>query len=173
MKRIIIGIFVGCMGMIAMGQIAKYGETTQKGFYDSYISKDGTTYKIGDKLKFGNPQGAHKTFTYIQFGNVLSGFQAMDANRSGMECTINEFYVNGKNFGYQITFRMKIEGMAALTFLVQFENALESGEIIGFGMTSDQALKELKKYKEMYDLELITKDEYDSKKEELSKYIKN
>ena len=35
-----------------------------------------------------------------------------------------------------------------------------------------QALEELKKYKEMYDLELITKEVYEAKKEELSKLIK-
>jgi len=35
-----------------------------------------------------------------------------------------------------------------------------------------QALEELKKYKDMLDLELITKEEYEAKKEELSKFIK-
>jgi hypothetical protein len=39
-------------------------------------------------------------------------------------------------------------------------------------MTSDEALAELKKWKDKYDLELITKEEYDKKKSELAKLIK-
>ena len=39
-------------------------------------------------------------------------------------------------------------------------------------MTSDEAIAELKKYKDKLYLELITQDEYNAKKAELAKYIK-
>ena len=38
-------------------------------------------------------------------------------------------------------------------------------------MTSEKALEELKAWKSKLDLELITQDEYNAKKQELSKYI--
>jgi len=39
-------------------------------------------------------------------------------------------------------------------------------------ISSDEAISELKKYKDKLDLQLITQEEYDKKKLELSKYIK-
>lgn len=51
--------------------------------------------------------------------------------------------------------------------LLSYYNSLQNAEI-----TSDEAISELKKYKDKLDLELITQEEYDAKKLELSKYIK-
>ena len=55
---------------------------------------------------------------------------------------------------------------------VDFENAILNGEIKSFGMTSDEALAELKKAKDKMDLGLISKEEYETKKSELVKFIK-
>ena len=171
-KTLTLITLMGLLSFSLSAQVAKYGETTQRGFYDSYIAKDGTHYKSGDKLKLGSPQSGHKTFTHIQFGNDLGGYTPLDANKSGIELYIDKFYVNGKNFGYKISFWMRVEGVNVVKYLVLAEDALESGELIGFGMTSDQALQELKKWKDKFDLELITKEEYEAKKQELSKFIK-
>lgn len=54
-------------------------------------------------------------------------------------------------------------------FILMFEN-LKPHRVDGF--TSDEALSELKRFKEKLDLQLITQDEYDKKKAELMKYIK-
>lgn len=54
-------------------------------------------------------------------------------------------------------------------FILMFEN-LNDPKIDGF--TNDEALAELKRFKEKLDLQLITQEEYDKKKEELIKYIK-
>ena len=55
---------------------------------------------------------------------------------------------------------------------LNFKNALSTGEVKGFGKTSDEALSELKKAKDKLDLGLITQEEFDRLKQELSKYIK-
>jgi len=172
MKKTFLFIIVTALLIPLSAQVAKYGETTQKGFYDSYIAKDGTHYKAGDVLKFGNPKGGNTTFTYIQYGNDLGGYTPANADKSGIEVYIDKFYVNGKMFGFKMSFWMRVEGVNVVKYLVLVEDALESGELIGFGMTSDQALQELKKWKDKFDLELITKEEYETKKQELSKYIK-
>ena len=52
------------------------------------------------------------------------------------------------------------------------EDAIANGELKSFGMTSDEALTELKKCKDKLDLGLMTQEEYNKKKTELSKLIK-
>ena len=170
MKKIV--FILAFFPMFVFGQVAKYGETKEKGFYEFYIAKDGINYKIGDKLKLGIPQGGNKTFTYIQYGNDLGGYYPLAADRSGIDLVIDRFYLSDKHFGFKMSFWMRVEGIKVVKYIVLFEDAIESGEIIGYGMTSDQAIQELKKWKDKLDLELITKDEYDEKKKELSKYIK-
>jgi hypothetical protein len=76
-----------------------------------------------------------------------------------------------KRIGYSVILRTKgLTGL--LNYTIQFENALAVGEIKGFGKTSDEALTELKRAKDKLDLGLISKEEFDKLKEELSKYIK-
>ena len=79
--------------------------------------------------------------------------------------------VGNKRAGYSVSFRTK--GIIGLSnYTIQFENALSTGEVKGFGMTSDDALAELKKAKDKLDLGLITQEKYDEIKAELVKYIK-
>jgi len=158
------------MGFEAIAQTAKYGENG-RGDYDEYISKDGSVYKVGEKLKIGTPQGLNKTFTFILEGDgILVAPTSCPAARGGMEYEIKSFRAGNKAQGYKIWSKMKCNALA-LPLIVDFENALQSGELIGYGYTRDQALQELKKFKDMYDLELISKEDYDKKKEELQKYI--
>jgi len=49
---------------------------------------------------------------------------------------------------------------------------LSTGEVKGFGFSSDDALAQLKKGKDKLDLGLITQEEFDKLKAELTKYIK-
>jgi hypothetical protein len=79
--------------------------------------------------------------------------------------------VGSKRTGYSVTFRTK--GATSISnYTIQFENALSTGEVKGFGKTSDEALSELKKAKDKLDLGLINQEEFDRLKSELSKYIK-
>ena len=55
---------------------------------------------------------------------------------------------------------------------IKFEIALSSGEVKGFGLSSDDALAQLKKAKDKLDLGLITQEEFEKLKAELAKYIK-
>jgi predicted Zn-dependent peptidase len=96
----------------------------------------------------------------------------LTASSSGQETEIKKIWVVGnKRAGYSVSFRTKgITGLSNYT--IQFENALSTGEVKGYGKTSDEALTELKKAKDKLDLGLITQEEFDKAKVELSKYIK-
>jgi hypothetical protein len=146
--------------------------SASRGEFTSYIASDGAVYKIGDRIKIGVPS-SNKTFAYITEGDgLLLPITNLTASSSGQETEIKKIWVVGnKRAGYSVSFRTKgITGLSNYT--IQFENALSTGEVKGYGKTSDEALTELKKAKDKLDLGLITQEEFDKAKVELSKYIK-
>lgn len=146
--------------------------TAQRGEFTSYVGSDGAVYKIGDRIKIGVPS-SNKTFAFITQGDgLLMPITNLTASFSGTETEIKKIFVGGnKRMGYSVSFRTK--GVTGLSnYTIQFENALSTGEVKGFGLTSDDALEQLKKGKDKLDLGLITQEEYDNLKAELSKYIK-
>jgi hypothetical protein len=146
--------------------------TASRGEFTSYVASDGAVYKIGDRIKIGVPS-SNKTFAFITEGDgFLLPITNLTAASSGQETEIKRIWVVGnKRAGYSVSFRTK--GITALSnYSVQFENALSTGEVKGFGMTSDEALSALKKAKDKLDLGLINQEEYDKIKADLVKYIK-
>ena len=146
--------------------------TASKGEFTSYLASDGAVYKIGDRITIGVPS-SNKTFAYITQGDgFLLPITNLTAASSGQETEIKKVFVVGnKRAGYSVSFRTK--GISGLSnYSVQFENALSTGEVKGFGKTSDEALTELKKAKDKLDLGLITQEEFEFLKVELRKYIK-
>jgi hypothetical protein len=146
--------------------------TAKTGYYTSYVASDGAVYKIGDTVTIGFPS-SNKTFAFIQEGDgILIPITNLYASASGQRTVIKKITVGGtKRTGKVVGFRTA--GMTGLSnYFIQFENALATGEVKGFGMTSDDALAELKKNKDKLDLGLITQQEYDKLKADLVKYIK-
>jgi hypothetical protein len=146
--------------------------TAQKGEYTSYVGSDGAVYKVGDRLKIGVPS-SNKSFAFISQGDgLILPITNLTASSSGTETEIKRVYVVGtKRSGYSVILRTK--GFTGLSnYSIQFENALSTGEVKGFGLSSDDALAQLKKAKDKLDLGLITQEDFDKLKAELSKYIK-
>lgn len=147
-------------------------EKRPKGDFTSYESKDGSVYKVGDKITIGVPS-SNKTFAFITEGDgVLLPITQLLASASGQQVEIKRIDVGGtKRTGFYASLRCK--GLTGLSnYSVQLENAISVGEVKSFGMTSDEALAELKKAKDKLDLEIITQEEYDEIKADLMKYIK-
>lgn len=156
------------------GQEIKFADlaTASRGEFTSYVGSDGAVYKIGDRVKIGVPSSS-KTFAFITQGDgLLLPVTNLTASFSGTETEIKRIFVVGnKRSGYSISFRTK--GTIALSnYTLQFENALSTGEVKGFGLSSDDALSQIKKGKDKLDLGLITQEEYDKLKADLTKYIK-
>jgi hypothetical protein len=148
--------------------------TSTKGEYTSYISSNGAVYKVGDKIKIGKPNGTNfagnSHFVFITQGVYPVTY--LPSTASGQEVEIINIYVTGnKRTGYSVNFKTKGHSLVS-NYTIYIENALEKGEVIGFGKTSDEALAELKKAKDKLDLGLINQDEYDKIKSELVQYIK-
>jgi hypothetical protein len=146
--------------------------TAERGEFTSYVGSDGAIYKIGDRIKIGVPS-SNKTFAFITRGDgILMPLEPLPAASSGTETEIKRISVFGnKRSGYSVSMRTK-GFIGTLNYTIQFENALSTGEIKGTGMTSDEALEKLKKTKDKLDLGLITQEEYDKIKTELTPFIK-
>ena len=148
------------------------------GDFASYLSKDGVLYKVGDTLTLGFPS-SNKSFAFIVVdeGHFFklwnnTGLTYADVSSSQSLTVIKNIKIAGsKKGGYYVTFRC-YGATGTLRFQVQFENAIQVGEIKRAGMTSDEALTELKRWKDKLDLGLITQAEFDQKKKELAKLIK-
>lgn len=157
---------------------------------------DGSVLGIGDKMKFGVPSGTNQSaaqqtgllssstirtnnFTYIMLGRmgaaIMAGVTYLPESFKGREAQIENIKM----------FRSKKSDRPSAAIII-FQNpgmditvldlkfALEYGELINpkAGMTSDQALAELKRAKDKLDLGLITQQHFDSLRTVLSKLIK-
>lgn len=174
-KIILMTVIMCLFGFISFGQemsFADLGKITKRGELTSYIASDGGVYNIGDKVKIGVPS-SNKTFAFITEGDgLVIPITNLLANSSGQETEIKKIFIVGnKRIGYSVSLRTK--GSTGLSnYTIQVENSLSTGEIRGFGITSDEALSELKKAKDKLDLGLITQEEFDTLKKELAKFIK-
>lgn len=158
--------------------------------------EDGSVLGIGDKMKFGNPSGTNQSnsttsglfsssttrqnnYTYIMLGRMgaamMGGITYLPETFKGREAEIENIKLykskkEGKPHGASIIFNNP--GMDISVLDLAF--ALQYGEVINpkAGMTSEQALAELKKAKDKLDLGLITQQQFDSLKVVLSKIIK-
>ncbi len=171
---LIVCILFSIIGVNVFSQEIKFADlaTAERGEFTSYVGSDGAIYKIGDRVKIGVPS-SNKTFAFITQGDgLLLPITNLNAASSGTETEIKRIFVVGnKRSGYSVAFRSKgITGLANYT--IQFENALSTGEVKGFGFSSDEALEKLKKAKDKLDLGLITQEEYDKIKTELTPFIK-
>ena len=174
MKKIVVVAMSTLFYLSANAQEIKFTDlaTAERGEYTSYVGSDGGIYKIGDRIKIG-VHSSNKTFAFIWMGDgILTPLQPLPAAQSGTETEIKKIFISGnKRTGYSVSMRTKgVIGL--LNYTIQFENAMSTGEIKGTGITSDEALAELKKAKDKLDLGLITQEEYEKKKAELTPFIK-
>lgn len=156
--------------LISYVQIQK-SEKRIKGTFTSYETKEGVIYNVGDTLKIGTPS-TNKTFAYITMIDIMGTMSPVKSSVSNTNAVIRKIRVGGtKRMGWFISLQTQSH-VGIANYFISLENAILYGEVNTGIMTSDEALIELKKWKDKYDLELITEEEYNKKKEELSQLIK-
>jgi hypothetical protein len=149
---------------------------------------EGKVYKIGDKFKLGIPQkilGAIENTHFLGIFNINAisttlfstteisqMFRMPGQGFSGAECTITKIGVR-KEVGIAIPF-IVLSCLGLEISTISITNSLFTKELIdpNAPISSEEAISKLKGLKEKLDLELISKQEYDSQKNELSKFIK-
>lgn len=100
------------------------------GPFKSYVSKDGTIFKVGDKVKIGTPAPGY-TFAYIWVGEgIIMQEELLGPSGSNTEVKIKRIIIGGsKKSGYKALFRTT--GMAGMVrgYVIIVEKAIEHGEI--------------------------------------------
>ena len=166
---------------------------------NTIIFQDGSIIQIGSELIFGNPSNPMNVnyniyngikiadteidYTYLMFGKY-SFMNAMADSYFGSGYSKTEIIVDRMRV-YRRKKTIKIiadftnkDGtnisIGKYGSILNLEETLSNGEIINPNapMTRDEAIAKLKESKELFDLELMTQEEYDKIKEELSPIIK-
>ena len=167
MKKLLLVLLL--VPLVSFGQAFKFGEVQKKNSKgNTYISKSGKTLKIGDKLTIGKPIDDSKdTFSYI----TQAGVQVVRSLEN------NEIEVFRFQTFKQAAFSGKVyvafKGYGLIPVLIDYESALESGEIISKGepLSKEKAIAKLKELKELLELEVITQEDYDKEKAKLTPII--
>lgn len=177
-----------CFAGLSWGQdkiIANHNEVItgeKKGNIEVYISKNSGEYKVGDTISIGMCE--NDKFIFVM-QNTLSDTLSLSNPEncikiynkslpltyvaSDKKVVIKSLVIFGKTVKCITT---NPEGFFLSLYIKDLEAAINNKEIKAKFLSSEDALAELKKAKDKLDLGLITQEEYDAKKEELSKYIK-
>ena len=155
-------------------------KTISKGMFeniecDVYVGKDGHSYKVKDTLKFGRPS-SNKTFAFIvsraQMMSAGAPAKDVDVSISGRNTIIKKIYVNGtKRTGFKMHMIGKAECLICDPYEIDFEEAIATGEIQSKGMTREQAIAKLKEAKDLVDLGMMSKEDFEKLKAELTPLI--
>ena len=178
MKKLLTILLISISTTIVAQKTITYEEmkTITKGAFenitcDIYVAKDGHQYKVGDTIKIGRPS-SNKTFAYITEGNVLVEPKPLTVTSSGENSIIKKIAVGGlKRSGFKIMIVGK--GICSLCpqYYIDFEEAIATGEIQSFGMTREQAIAKLKEAKDLVDLGMMSKEDFEKLKLELTPII--
>jgi hypothetical protein len=170
-KLFLLSFFVSLFSMSAFCQAtATYNEVItkqKKGVIDKYTLESGEIFSTGDTITLGNAF-RNSTYEYIVQYAVIAAFPLTNVASNG-KVIIKKMYIQAKTVIVRTT---APQGLVYGLSIVNFESAVANGEIKSKIFTSDQALAELKKWKDKFDLGLISEDLYQQKKAELSKIIR-
>jgi hypothetical protein len=183
MKRTLIGLLLLISSSAIAQKTITYEElkTISKGTFESidcdiYLAKDGFSYKVGDTLKIGRPS-SNKTFAYITVGSNFGTLsnnppELLGAKSSGENTIIRKIFVSGtKKAGYKMFIIGKGACSICASNTIDFEEAIATGEIRSKGLTREQAIAKLKEAKDLVDLGMMSKEDFEKLKVELTPLV--
>ncbi len=151
-------------------QTASYDEVVskkKKGNISICFAKNSEKFSVGDTLTLGSAF-RNEQFDYIE-QNAGIALYPLPNTASGSVVVIKKISARSKTVIVSTT---RPQGFVYALRVTNLEGALTNGEVKSNVLSSDEALEELKKWKDKLDLELITAEEYEAKKTELAGYIK-
>jgi hypothetical protein len=148
----------------------KASENPKKVKLDAYQAENGQVFKIGDKIPIGNPSMRNDQYLSV-VRNDLGTLKRISVDMKGFEAEIKKFRIYGtKRTGYNVVAVTKTpDGLSNLW--IEIEPAIKNGEIGTTGLNRDEAIAKLKERKDLLDLDMITKEEYEKIKKELTPII--
>jgi hypothetical protein len=178
MKKLLTILLISISSTIVAQKTITYEEmkTITKGAFEQidcevYVAKDGHSYKIGDTLKIGRPS-TNKTFAYINESSGFTELKPASVSISNNNSVLKRIYVGGtKRTGFHMMVIGKGSCALCPQYYIDFEEAIATGEIQSFGMTREQAIAKLKEAKDLVDLGMMSKEDFEKLKAELTPII--
>ena len=151
--------------------------------FESIILKDGSSLAIGDTIKVGSTLNMGPNYSNMYFGKVnfakmmLSPPVAMPSNAQGSLLIITDIFAKHTKMSKKspVTCMLYVQDyqttkLAANRSIFNLSIALETGEIINLNasLTKSQAMTLLKEKKDLLDLGIISQEEFDKVKNELT-----
>ena len=158
-------LIILCYG-VGKSQIAQYNKINKRSKFEMYVTKSGDTLKIGDTLTIGTPT------TDQGFAYITQGSQKTHPKLSNKKVKIHKLRSYGsKRSGYKLYVQFK--GYGLLPVNIDYETARKKGEIINKNAkpTRKQAIEKLKEAKDLLELDMMTKKEFEKLKKELEPII--
>jgi len=153
-----------------------------------FTLSDGSVIKAGSELVFGNPINNSKNYTRVYFGYyslgkaLLATPTPMGDSFKGTKLVVDKLKVKHKKlskdselyvFAYVKDPSMSSSMGANNRTILDLEMAINTGEVLNpnAAMTREQAIAKLKESKDLLDLGMITQEEYEKLKVELTPII--
>ena len=174
MKKLIIilTLFISVQSFAQLVTFEEFqnAEKPKKVKLDSYQAKNGQVFKIGDKITIGQPSMRSDQYLSV-VRNDLGTLKRITVGMKGFEAEIKKFKINGKKrIGYNVIAVTKTpDGFSNLW--IEIEAAIKDGEIGTTFLNREQAIAKLKETKDLLDLDMISKEEYEKIKKELTPII--
>lgn len=154
----------------------------------SYTLSDGSVLSKGSELLFGSPINNSKTYTRILFGYyslakaLMATPQPMPSSWQGSSLVVDRITVQHKKMSKNSPLNIFVYAQdpnlssalgANNRTIIDIEMAISTGEVVNpnAALTREQAIAKLKEAKDLVDLGLMTQEDYDKLKAELTPII--
>jgi len=183
-------------GKVSDLEYAKQYRNNEK--FSSIKLEDGSILKVGDIVTLGRPSGLNtskqvnsglfssnvtttNSFQYILLGriglSVMAGIQYLPQSLQGSKVTIKEIKASHTSLvgsrNSPLTYWLILDYGPGVATIMNLPAAITNGEFINpnAAMTRDQAIAKLKEQKDLLDLGMITKEEFEKIKSELTPIV--
>jgi len=178
MKKLLLLLVMVLAFNLSNAQLITYDEISTatkrpSGTFTEYVTSIKDTIRIGEIVKFGNPSNANNSFVYVYDHMPLTSPTLAGIRAQGWESEVLKIKVHGsKRKGVSAFITGKTEtGMTRYVF--DYEKALSVDEVVTDTLTREQAISKLKESNDLLDLGLLSQENYDKIKEELTPIIMN
>jgi len=162
--------------------------------FRSYTTENGNVISVGDTLIIGSPSTDKKqyneytgnlaVFSNIIIGKIgsaaLTGLNYLSANCEGNKVIVEHIKVSHTKLKKKSPLLARafvknpqVMNLASGRTILDLEKAIKQGEVIdpNAPLTKEQAISKLKEYKDLLDLGMITQQDFEKMKVELSPII--
>ncbi|MDB9713736.1 hypothetical protein OAA74_03710 [Flavobacteriaceae bacterium] len=135
-----------------------------------YVASNGESFKLGQIVTLNQPSGKSNQYQYV-LKDVIGQMYPVTTDGNGLKGEIIKFKVYGvsKKAGWEAVAIIKPGD--GFRYPIEIEQALEFKEIESSILSREEAIAKLKEAKDLLDLEMMSQEEYDKIKAELTPII--